>query len=463
MTQGSRRIVWLIFVSFCLVSIQCQHFDDSLVDFDDWFSRLNDDLRSIYQYSAEISWQMNVNSVSAEAATAARKFDAFKTKWINEKCREAKLLLASSINASQNELNQSAMAFTIEKLCSGPKFTEYQIDGLNNRFNRMQKLFADTKVCLPVRFDVCLNLDRLWDFTYVRDSANNFHLLNLSEFVPKKLRKLPSSQLHLYNTKLNFDFHVTEPKLIEKIIRSGPMKCLDGENDLERISGGDFSAFNRSDCVLRLDEVFRWSWESWRAAVGPEIGESYAYAVALMNTGARNNGYRDMAEVWQSEIELDNPELEMGKLLKQAQPFYKLLHGILRRALWKRFSQSESFEVDGTIPAHLLGLHLTFLGLLFRRVDVFNVFIGSMWSQNWRLYHNLLMPNIDFDLDEQIRKTHWTAIDMVKRADDFYRSLRMSAMPKSFWEKSIFKKIDKSQKCHGSAVNMFANDDVRLR
>lgn len=77
---------------------------------------------------------------------------------------------------------------------------------------------------------------------------------------------------------------------IEERIRSGPFLCLDGETDLDRIMSADWTPLNRSDCALRFTEIFRWSWEGWRRAVGHRIGAIYPHAVAVMNAGAQNNG-----------------------------------------------------------------------------------------------------------------------------------------------------------------------------
>lgn len=66
--------------------------------------------------------------------------------------------------------------------------------------------------------------------------------------------------------------------------------CFGGEEELELIMRGDFTAFNRSDCAMRFNEVFRWAWESWRAAVGNDIGSIYAKAIDIMNLGAKANG-----------------------------------------------------------------------------------------------------------------------------------------------------------------------------
>lgn len=84
-----------------------------------------------------------------------------------------------------------------------------------------------------------------------------------------------------------------------------------------------------------------------------------------------------------------------------------------------------------------------------------------MWSQNWQIYRKLFLPNVDFDLDENIKRSNWTAHDMVERADDFYRSLGFPTMTNTFWKKSIIGSESNSCNFHGSAANMFDNDDYR--
>lgn len=84
-----------------------------------------------------------------------------------------------------------------------------------------------------------------------------------------------------------------------------------------------------------------------------------------------------------------------------------------------------------------------------------------MWSQNWEIYRKMFFPMLDFDLDDTIKKSNWSAYDMVERADDFYRSMGLPTMTDTFWEKSIIGSDSKSCSFHGSAANMFNNDDYR--
>lgn len=107
--------------------------------------------------------------------------------------------------------------------------------------------------------------------------------------------RMRSTELCFFNGGNASDFDVTKSndlneELVANAIRSKSMICMDGESDLNRIMSGDFSALKRPDCAFRFNEVFRWAWESWRAAVGDRIGQIYPYAIQLMNVGARSNG-----------------------------------------------------------------------------------------------------------------------------------------------------------------------------
>lgn len=77
---------------------------------------------------------------------------------------------------------------------------------------------------------------------------------------------------------------------VSKAIRLGSMLCFDGELDLEKLMRADFTPLRRTDCSIHYNEIFRWAWESWRLAVGRQIGDTYPDAIKLMNVGARHNG-----------------------------------------------------------------------------------------------------------------------------------------------------------------------------
>lgn len=120
-----------------------------------------------------------------QLAEDSKKFNAFKSKWINLKCAETNGMLSE---ASGMVSNISLLETTAEKLCFGPKFTEYQTSVLSNYLYQMQTVFTETQVCLPTHFDVCKNLDRIWEFTYLRSPTGDKSLepLDLSKVIPRK-------------------------------------------------------------------------------------------------------------------------------------------------------------------------------------------------------------------------------------------------------------------------------------
>lgn len=84
-----------------------------------------------------------------------------------------------------------------------------------------------------------------------------------------------------------------------------------------------------------------------------------------------------------------------------------------------------------------------------------------MWAQNWQLYEKLIIPFPAVNLEQNFKLNNWTTIDIVRHADDFYSSLGLPAMTKSFWNHSIFEKNNEHDKCHGTAANMYIKGDYR--
>lgn len=91
----------------------------------------------------------------------------------------------------------------------------------------------------------------------------------------------------------------------------------------------------------------------------------------------------------------------------------------------------------------------------------FNFAILGMWSQDWQLYQDQILPFEEFSIDAAMKQLNWTGVQMVEHADDFYRSLSLPAMPAKFWANSIFAKNESFRNCHGTAANMFDDNDYR--
>lgn len=185
-----------------------------------------------------------------------------KSKWINDRCSEA-AHLPRDVDETYNRMTDT--------LCRSPKFSAKETEVLSTLLFEMQQIFTETQVCLPKILDLCLNLHRIWEYTYIKYPDGSFHRIIL------KKNSLNVQQFDSDDDGINNEF-------------SDSFKCFNGEPDLERIMHGDFAMLNNGNCVLKYNEVFRWAWESWRLAVGNKIGEVYPTLVQYMNIGARKNG-----------------------------------------------------------------------------------------------------------------------------------------------------------------------------
>lgn len=143
----------------------------------------------VNKFEVRFYFKISVNP-DQELAEDSKKFNAFKSNWINLKCAESNGMLTVVYGSAfeRDVSNISLLESATDKLCFGPKFTEYQATELSNYLYQMQKVFTETQVCLPSHFDVCKNLDRIEEFTYVRPSidGNSVEPLDLPKVIQRK-------------------------------------------------------------------------------------------------------------------------------------------------------------------------------------------------------------------------------------------------------------------------------------
>lgn len=85
-----------------------------------------------------------------------------------------------------------------------------------------------------------------------------------------------------------------------------------------------------------------------------------------------------------------------------------------------------------------------------------------MWGQNWGALIGLFFSSSkSLDLDKRLKEKNWSVSEMAEEAEDFYTSLGLPAMTDKFWKYSIFEERENSTMCHGTAANMFNDDDYR--
>jgi peptidyl-dipeptidase A len=227
---------------------------------------------------------------------------------------------------------------------------------------------------------------------------------------------------------------------------------------------------NSRDYDAQLD-----AWRGWRTISVP-MRADYQQFAALLNEGAAELGFANAGEMWRAGYDMSPAEfqVETDRLWGQVEPLYKQLHCYVRSELVQQYGADKG-QVDGMIPAHLT---------------------GNMWAQQWGNIWDLVEPykgagsldvgttlsaqrNAEFKrlLGEfkglptalqQAELSHQAdlavATKMTQRAEDFYRSLGMPALPESFYQRSqLTKPRDRDVVCHASAWDMDYQGDVRIK
>lgn len=217
------------------------------------------------------------------------------------------------------------------------------------------------------------------------------------------------------------------------------------------------------------------AWTGWRT-VSPPMKEKYVRFVELANEGARELGYADTGALWRSAYDMPADEfaVEADRLWSEVKPLYDALHCYVRDELTQKYG-AEQVPPGEPIPAHLL---------------------GNMWSQEWGNIYPIVAPypdvadlNVSTSLqvmrqrkedellaaaganpsaagriEAQRDADEWIALEMVRSAENFYKSMGMGMLTDSFWQNSMFlKPRDRDVVCHASAWDMDMQGDVRIK
>ncbi|XP_055529877.1 angiotensin-converting enzyme-like isoform X2 [Wyeomyia smithii] len=285
-------------------------------------------------------------------------------------------------------------------LCRSTKNTDAEIKEITSLLGFMQNIYTGAQVCLNGTFS---NENLLWENTFFRYP----HFGNKSEKNPTSLSK--------------------------------PL-CLYGEPDMEQLMTGEsLHGFKSIANYSSNDEsILNWAWQSWRLAVGPPLKKSYQQLFTHLNNGARRAGYQDIGEMWRKELGMPDLRATVERLWQDVKPLYQKLHAVIRYQLKKTFPNVQ--QSNGLIPAHLA---------------------GDMWSQNWATHAKAILAH-EVDIDGNFEQSNCSAKQLVKRAEDFFSSMGLPMMTKTFWAKSIFERSENVTKCHGTAANMFKYGDYRI-
>ncbi len=187
-------------------------------------------------------------------------------------------------------------------------------------------------------------------------------------------------------------------------------------------------------------------WKGWRT-VSPAYRSTYQQFVAAANQGAKDSGFKDLADAWKSNYDM-SPEAftkEADRLWNQVKPFYNELQCHVRAKLNEEYGD-ERVPLDQPIPAHLL---------------------GNMWSQTWDNLYPLLEPHkgvASLDVTAALKEQGYDELKMTQTAEAFFTSLGLPSLPDSFYKNSMIKKpADRDVVCHASAWDLGNGSDPRIK
>lgn len=90
-----------------------------------------------------------------------------------------------------------------------------------------------------------------------------------------------------------------------------------------------------------------------------------------------------------------------------------------------------------------------------------------MWVQHWPVA-DIVLPyknTQSVDVTNEMLAENYTPQKMFEMAEEFFFSLNMSSMTKTFWEKSVDVKLKDNREmvCNASAWDSIVDDDVRIK
>jgi len=203
--------------------------------------------------------------------------------------------------------------------------------------------------------------------------------------------------------------------------------------------------FNIQSTSRDYDQLL-WVWTGFREKAGRPMRDLYEEYVALSNDAAQQSGHADMGDAWQQNCYEENIESTADDLWQDLQPLYSELHAYVRRKLSAMYPDRWHDQQTGPIPAHIF---------------------GNMWAQQWdNIATDMLpYPNIStVDPTAEMKQQGYTPLDMFKLAEDYFVNIGLNPMTETFWKESmIVKPDDRDVVCHGSANDLNAPGDFRIK
>ncbi|KAI7697260.1 hypothetical protein SSS_02397 [Sarcoptes scabiei] len=217
---------------------------------------------------------------------------------------------------------------------------------------------------------------------------------------------------------------------MEKIYSSSKIK-LDEDEDSNEINDDYRDGLPLQPDLTQImatstdEPLLRKIWQKFRDATGKRIRDDYLKYIDLGNKAAQklDKGFESYDDIWVSDWNMENFREEMERLINEVMPLYRKIHAYVRFHLNRTYPGV--IPKDGTIPAHLL---------------------GNMWAQHWSNLLQLIpemqffpdVPSIDGAVNEKLQNL--TVKEMFQLSEEFFHSLGMRNMTRTFWNRSILER-----------------------
>jgi peptidyl-dipeptidase A len=284
------------------------------------------------------------------------------------------------------------------------------------------------------------------------DLARQFTLLRLGQVVPAPTNDKERSELAQLQTQMSGIYGKGEycpPPATTKLAKYLEPEKKGGKKDSEKGDAKKCLKLNDLSKVLKTsrnyDELTE-AWTGWHEISTP-MRDKYVRYVELGNKGAREIGFDDMGALWRSGYDMTPAafEADLERLWQQVKPLYDQLHCYARKRIRSKYG-ADKVAAHGPIPAHLL---------------------GNMWAQEWNNVYDLVEPfkgQVSLDVDKKIQGKKLGPTGMVRLGESFFISMGFDALPKTFWERSLFTRPkDREVVCHASAWDVSWNNDLRIK
>lgn len=214
---------------------------------------------------------------------------------------------------------------------------------------------------------------------------------------------------------------------------------LDGFTFCDRMSGDSCitpTTPNMIQEILSTSNNLAERKHTWEVSkqTGPALKPGLIKLQALRNRMGTEMGFNSYFDLQVSEYQMTVPQMMsfLQNTIAEVKPLYEQLHYWSKTKLAERYHQ----PVPKKIPAHWL---------------------GNRWSQAWPG----IVDGVNLDSLFGMRSPEW----IVKQAEQFYVSLGMPPLPKSFWDKSDLYELPPGSKrkknTHAYAYHIDIEKDVR--